>query len=292
MKVIRLLVPAGLLLSAAFAQTPPARLEFEVMSVKPAAPIVAGASSVKIGLHIDGAQVHLLSLSLADYVRMAYKVKNYQVVGPDWMGSERFDIDAKLPVGGTKEQVPEMLKALLEDRFQIKFHNESKEFPVYALEVLPGATKLKDLADGSGPDDKTPTEVNAVGGPNGVSVNLPGGGSYSFGDNKFVGKKLTMAYLADTLTRFMDRPVVDMTNLKGQYDISITLSEEDYRGMLIRSAISAGVELPQEAVRYLATLSDSTLHSGLRANGLKLEQRKAPLPVIVVDSILKTPTEN
>jgi uncharacterized protein (TIGR03435 family) len=276
-----------------FAQTPTARSEFEVVSVKSAPPIVAGSPQVNIGLHIDGAQIHLLSLSLADYVRMAYKVKNYQVVGPDWMASERFDIDAKLPAGSTKEQVPDMLQSLLAERFQLKFHNESKEFPVYALEVAPGGGKLKDLTDPAAEvDAKAPTEVSANGGPGGVAVSLPGGASYSFGDNKFIGKKLTMTYLADTLSRFMDRPVVDMTDLKGKYDINITLSEDDYRGMLIRSAIAAGVALPPEALRYLATLSDSTLHSGLRANGLKLETKKAPLPVIVVDSVLKVPTEN
>ncbi|HWC95470.1 MAG TPA: TIGR03435 family protein [Candidatus Sulfopaludibacter sp.] len=292
MKVIRMFMPAALVLATALAQTPAQRLEFEVVSVKAAPPITAGAPQVNIGLHIDGAQVHLISLSLSDYIRMAYKVKNYQVIGPEWIESERFTVDAKLPAGGAKEQVPEMLKSLLTDRFQLKFHNDTKEFPVYGLETIPGG-KLKDLTDASeAQDDKAPTEVNAAGGPSGVAVSLPGGASYSFGDNKFIGKKLTMAYLADTLSRFMDRPVVDMTNLKGKYDINVPLSEDDYRGMLIRSAISAGVALPPEALRYLATISDSTLHSGLRANGLKLETRKAPLQVIVVDSVLKTPTDN
>jgi len=293
MKRIRTLIPAGLVIGAAFAQSPPARLEFEVMSVKPAASITAGAQQVNIGMHIDGAQVHLVSFSLKDYVRIAYRVKSYQVVGPDWTDTARFDIDAKLPAGSTKDQVPDMLQSLLADRFQMKYHNESKEFPVYALTVAPGGTKLKDLSDASNAvDDKAPTEVNAQGGPGGVGVSLPGGASYAFGDNKFIGKKLTMQYMADTLTRFMDHPVVDQTRLTGKYDINIPLSEDDYRGMLIRAGISAGVAMPPEALRYLATVSDESLYAGLKALGLKLEQRKAPLPVIVVDSILKTPTEN
>jgi uncharacterized protein (TIGR03435 family) len=293
MKVIRILIPAVLVLGAAFAQTPPARLEFEVMSVKPAPSIVAGDQSVHIGMHIDGAQVHLTSFSLKDYIRIAYRVKSYQVTSPDWLESERFDIDAKLPAGSNKDQVPDMLQALLADRFQLKFHNELKEFPVYALEVAPGGTKLKDLTDAAEAiDEKAPTEVIANGGPGGVGVSLPGGASYAFGDNKFVGRKLTMQYTADTLSRFLDRPVVDMTGLKGKYDINIPLTEDDYRVMLIRAAISAGVELPPQALRLLDGASDASLYAGLKALGLKLETRKAPLPVIVVDSILRTPTEN
>lgn len=293
MKSIRMFFCACVALGTALAQAPPARLEFEVVSVKPAPPITTGSPQVNIGMHIDGAQVHLTSFSLKDYIRIAYRVKTFQVIGPDWLESERFDVDGKLPAGGSKEQVPDMLQSLLEERFQMKFHRESKEFPVYALEIAAGGLKLKDQSDPSqAPDAKAPTEVTANGGPGGVAVSLPGGASYSFGDNKFVGKKLTMQYMADTLTRFLDRPVVDMTDAKGQYDIVLPLSEDDYRGMMIRAAISAGVALPPEALRYLATVSDTSLHAGLKAAGLKLEQRKAPLPVITVDSILKTPTDN
>jgi uncharacterized protein (TIGR03435 family) len=292
MNVIRMLMPAGLALATAFAQTPAQHQEFEVISVKPADPIVAGTQQVNIGLHIDGAQVHLISASLRDLVRMAYQVKTYQVVGPEWLESERFSIDAKLPAGSTKEQVPEMLKSLLADRFHLKYHNESREFPVYVLEVNPGG-KLKDVSDtAEALDAKAPTEVNAQGSAAGVSASLPGGASFTFADNKFVAHKIAMTSLADILSRFMDKPVVDMTGLPGRYEVSLSLSEDDYRGMLIRSAINAGVALPPEALRYLATISDTSLHGALRANGLKFENRKAPLPVVVVDSVLKTPTEN
>ena len=65
-------------------------------------------------MQIDGAQVHCTYLSLKDYLRIAYQVKDYQVVGPDWMASERFDIHAKLPAGAARDQVREMLQTLLE----------------------------------------------------------------------------------------------------------------------------------------------------------------------------------
>jgi uncharacterized protein (TIGR03435 family) len=292
MNVIRMLMPAGLFVASAFAQAPAQRQEFEVISVKVAEPLTAGTQQVNIGLHIDGAQVHLISASMRDLVRMAYQMKTYQVIGPDWLESERYTIDAKLPAGSTKEQVPEMLKSLLADRFQLKSHNESREFPVYGLEVFPGG-KLKDVtASTEALDAKAPTEVNAQGSSAGVSASLPGGASFAFSDNKFTAQKIPMTSLADILSRFMDKPVVDMTGLKGRYEVNLSLSEDDYRGMLIRSAISAGVALPPEALRYLATISDTSLHGALRANGLKFENRKAPLPVIVVDSVLKTPTAN
>lgn len=290
MKVICCLIPV-LLAGSAFAQAPPPRLEFEVVSVKPTIPI-SGATSIHLGFHIDGAQVHLSYASIGDMMRMAYKVKNYQIVGSD-LEADRYDIDAKLPGGSTKEQVPEMLQSLLADRFKLKFHNDSKEFPIYALIAIPGGTKLKDISDPSEVvDAKAPTEVTAVGGPGGVGASLPGGASYQFGDNKFIGKKLTMIYLADILSRFMDRPVIDMTNMKGKYDISIPLTDEDYRAMLIRAAMAAGVSLPTEALHLLDGASDASLHQAMRANGLKLEGRKAPLPVLVVEHIQKTPTEN
>ncbi len=293
MKAIRMLVPAGLVAGVMFAQAPPARLEFEVTSVKPAPPIVAGGAPVKIGMHIDGAQVHFDGFALKDYIRMAYRVRPYQVSGPDWIDGERFVIDAKMPAGATREQVPDMLQSLLADRFRLKIHNETKDFPVYALEVVPGASKLKDVTDTSAAEDAAaPTEVQAQGSAAGIGVSLPGGASYSFANDTFIGKKLNMFYLTDILTRFMDRPVVDQTGLTGKYDLTIKLAEEDYRTMLIRSAIAAGVALPPEALRLLDNASDATLHSGLRAYGLKLEQKKAPLPLLVVDSISKTPTEN
>lgn len=287
------LISALFLGIAAFAQAPADRVEFEVSSVKAAPPINASGPQVNIGVHIDGAQVHINSYSLKDYIRTAYKLKNYQIVGPDWIDSERFDIDAKLPAGGNKDQVPAMLQNLLADRFGMKVHNESKEFPVYSLEVAPTGLKLKDLSDPSqGTDDKAPTEVNANGGAGGVFVNLPGGASYSFAENKLVGKKLTMIYLADILSRFVDRPVVDATKLTGKYDMVLEVTEDDARGMMIHAAISAGVALPPEALRYLATTSDASLHGALKNAGLRMESRRAPLQVVVVDSMLKTPTEN
>src|SRR6266850_1831642 len=125
-KMIRCLV-SGLLLSVvATGQTRP---EFEVASIRPSS---EQTTQVNVGLKISGSQVRLIYLSLKDYIGMAYRVRPSQVTGPDWIAQERFDIAAKLPDGSSSDLVPEMLQALLADRFQLKFHRDAKEFPVFA----------------------------------------------------------------------------------------------------------------------------------------------------------------
>ena len=73
------------------------------------------AGKMHVGMKVDAARVDIGYLSLADLIMTAYKVKAHQVVGPDWMRTDRFDILAKMPEGATKEQVPEMLQGLLAD---------------------------------------------------------------------------------------------------------------------------------------------------------------------------------
>ena len=123
-------------------------------------------------------------------------------------------------------------------------------------------------------------------------MNYGRGAYFTLADNKFEVRKLSMEILAEAIGRFVDRPVVDMTELKGTYDLTVEFTPEDYRAMLIRMAMSAGVNLPPEAMRLLEGTSDEALFKGLEKLGLKLENRKAPLEVLVVDSATKTPIEN
>jgi uncharacterized protein (TIGR03435 family) len=279
--------------ATAFGQAPAARPEFEVASIRPSARASEGGS-VQVGLHIDGAMIRINYLNLKDYIAMAYNLKLYQVTAPDWVGSdaERFDISAKLPEGSKRDDVGKMLQNLLEDRFQLKVHLDTKEFPVFALVVGKGGFKLKESAPGE--TDTAPGNINvgASGGRGGVSVNLGNGAIFGFANNQLEAKKLTMTSFTDTLSRFMDRPVVDMTDLSGHYDFAVKLTDEDYHAMLIRSALAAGVNLPPEALRVLDNASDESLVSGLDALGLKLERRKEPLPVLVVDHMEKAPSSN
>jgi uncharacterized protein (TIGR03435 family) len=103
---------------------------------------------------------------------------------------------------------------------------------------------------------------------------------------------MTMASFAETLTRFVDRPVLDQTGLTGEYDVVLNIAPEDYMPLMIRSGVNAGVALPPQALRLLDGANTDPLSGPLRDVGLTLESRKAPLEVVVVDTISKTPTEN
>jgi uncharacterized protein (TIGR03435 family) len=266
--------------------------EFEVASIKPSAQNAQGQTSA--GLRIDGSMARYSALSLNLYLGMAYGLRNYQISAPDWMASERWDITATLPDGSDPKQIPEMLRALLCDRFQLKMHRETKEFPVYGLIIGKGELKLRE----------SPADPNVGGEPSERSVNVAarggvgtivtyGNGSYfTLGDNKFEGKKLPMSIIADALARFADRPVVDMTDLKGNYDFTMEFSPEDFRAMMIRAAIAQGTVLPPEVLKLMNTSSGDTLLNAVGKLGLKLELRKAPIEMLVIDQALKTPTEN
>ena len=162
-----------------------------------------------------------------------------------------------------------MLQALLIDRFKIAMHRDMKDFPVYALILGKGA--LEDEAGAPDSDAeiadarKAPVNVSVSGGREGTSLNFGGGSSFAIRNNRIEARKLTMPAFADTLARFVDRPVVDMTELKGKYDFTLEFTPEEFRAMMVRAAITAGVTLPPEAMRALEGVSGNSLYAGIRA---------------------------
>jgi uncharacterized protein (TIGR03435 family) len=301
MRAIQTSMIAILASAAAFAQAPAPRLEFEVTSIRPSAPITSPADTSRIGIHIDGQRVSLTMLALTDLIQSAYNVKLHQISGPEWMAGARFDINAKLPADSTGKQIQPMIQTLLEDRFGLKLHREMRDFPVYALTIAKTGLKMKespadpppDLANGAGAPPKT-FDVTASSSNNGTTINF-GNGSYmtfDMNNSSFEGKKVPASALPDTLARFMDRPVIDMTGLTGTYDFTLKFAPDDFRAMMIRSAIAAGVVLPPEALKLLETSSGDSLPNALETLGLKLEPRKSPIEVLVIDHIDKTPSDN
>jgi uncharacterized protein (TIGR03435 family) len=109
---------------------------------------------------------------------------------------------------------------------------------------------------------------------------------------KIEARKLSMASIADTLVRFVDRPVVDQTGLTATYDLTLELAPEDFQAMMIRAGIEAGINMPPQAMKLLETASGDSLHEALAKAGLKLEAKKAPLDVVVIESVNRTPSEN
>jgi len=191
--------------------------------------------------------------------------------------------------------MPEMLQRLIEDRFQVKMHREKKDFPVYALEITKGGLKIAvDPADpdAAKSDANTPANTNVSGSAQGISIDFGRGSSYTFANNRFEAKKLTMANVVRALELYTDRPVVDMTDLTGTYDFTLEITAEDYQAMLVRAAVTAGLTLPPDALRLLDGATLPSLFDSLQKVGLQLDARKAPLDVLVIDEVRKTPTDN
>jgi uncharacterized protein (TIGR03435 family) len=266
-----------------------ARKEFEVASIRPVAGDVQNRAAA--GVHVDNAQVRMTFLSLKDYIGLAFQTRGDQIVGPDWMATERFDIAAKLPDGATRADVPEMLQSLLIDRFRMNVHTEMKTFSVYALEVAKTGFTLMPTGHAP-PDDLSPVNVDAGGNRSGVSITFGQGSFFTLGPTGFEARELTMPRFADMLTRFVDRPVVDMTGLQGSYDFMLELTPQDRTAMLVRAAVAAGVVLPPQALAFLDSGSTASLVDALRKIGLTLQARKAPLPIVVIEQVERTPTEN
>jgi uncharacterized protein (TIGR03435 family) len=269
----------------------PPKVAFEVASIRPSQS--SAPDRVNAGLRMDGSQAHFGSLSVKNLMDMAYRVQPAQISGPDWISSERFDISAKLLEGATTDQIPEMLQSLLADRFQLKIHHETKDEPAYVLTVGKSPLKLKEVpGDTAAPDPKGPVSVSASGSSAGVSIDLGNGSSFSLVPDEFDIKKINMDGFARQISRYLDRPVVNMTNLAGQYDVTLPLTQQDYYILLVRSGVNAGVAIPPQGLRLLDAGPPTSLFDALDQQGLHMDARKVPMDLIVVDQGLQTPTEN
>ncbi len=298
----------------AFAQQSGSLPSFEVASVKPAAPQAAGRIRVMMGG--DPGMLNYSNVSLRDIIRIAYSVKEYQISGPDWLNSQRFDIVAKLPAGASNDDKPLMLQSLLAERFKLALHREKKELPAYALVVAKNGPKLKDaepIPEGT-PPPPLPGDGPMGGreggrytvGRNGVPQIAPGrGGAFmQMGRGHLVANRIPVSGFAEMLGRQLDRPVVDETGLKGDYDFVLDWTPEPGEG----AAFGAGLPTkgsepgpppppPGENVAPAAATPDAPARPPLTVAiqqqlGLKLETKKLPAELLVIDRIEKVPTEN
>jgi len=269
----------------------PARPEFEVASVRPTPP--SQEHGMSFGLRLDASQVRVLSLPLRDIIAAAYRVKPYQVYGPDWITTTQFDISAKLPAGTKIGQVPDMLQSLLVDRFGLVFHREKKEMPVYALVVGKPPLNLHehrvDAHSPTGPDTLT---WSFSGNQNGVSNVLGDGSSYMFTGGKFEARQLSTSALATELERYSPRPIVDMTKLAGTFDAAFAVTPEAYGQLLGRAAINSGMVMPMQMRNEIENSGFNALPEAVEQLGLKLDARRMPIDVLVIDQVRRTAVEN
>lgn len=314
----------------AIAQTPDDQLTFEVASIKPAAPMVPG--KMMMGSRggpgsADPGHLTYTNLSLKNLLVNAYGVKGFQISGPSWLDSERFDIVAKIPQGATKEQVRIMTQNLLKERFGLVIHHETKELPMYAMVVGKGGPKLKESPEdppppaetAGGPSDdavkappdpaKALTKLSVS--PDGT-INLPKGFGPKNGclmmmmaspgglKTHMQCMKQTMAGLAEQLSNQMDRPVNDLTGLTAKYDFNLDFAPDENRMAAMMPAGGASVGFTHDGPGPAGAKSEppefvpvAPLPAALQEQlGLKLEQKKGPVDLIVVDKMERVPTEN
>jgi uncharacterized protein (TIGR03435 family) len=295
---------------AASAQSGEGSPAFDVASVKPAAPITGGRIMVRMSGgpgSQDPGQLTYTNVTLKNVLMNAFNVKGYQI-----LESERYDIIAKIPKGATKEQFQLMLQSLLAERFKLKLHRESKDLPIYALVVGKSGVKMKEspkedaTADGAAP--APPPSSNAGFGQvkigkDGMPQLPPGGrGGMMMMMNgsrmKMQASRQQAGQIAEMLGNQLGRPVVDQTGLTANYDYTLDYAPDEstrmpgMAGMAPPPADGGGGGVGG-ASSGPSDASGPSLMTALQEQlGLKLESKKGPIELLVIDTLDKVPSEN
>ena len=242
---------------------------YEVSSVKPNK---SGDGRLMINFTPDG--VLYSNVALQFVLRDTFGVEDSRILGaPDWVRASRFDIEAKAdPVDAPKlEKLPDeergkMLLPVLADRFNLKFHHETRELPIYVLVVAKGGLKMKEAKAGD-------TYPNGIKGPDGQST---GGMMMMTGRGKITGQGIPISNLVNMLSnQRLGRPLYDKTGLVGNYDFELHWTPDDAPPM-------AGGAPGSEA----ATDPGPSLFTALQEQlGLRLDPQKGLVDVVVIDHI-------
>jgi uncharacterized protein (TIGR03435 family) len=299
-------------------------LAFDVASVRPSpepdmATMIAGlrAGRRPNWVRVDGTRATFNYESLNDLIAYAYKLRSYEISGPEWLVTDRFDIEARLPDGATKDDVPEMLRALLKDRFNLVTHNDMQDQPVLGLVVGKSGPKLKEstekpaAVDESEPLKAGESKMDTPDGPIRLMKNEDGSTTYEMGVKgtftlKFDGESSSMhmeassitmkgfAIMMNTLGGGEGRQIVDMTGLTGMYQTAADFSLMDLMSSLRDQGIDIPARPPSGGAGGGATDPEggATVAAALAKLGLKLEKSRAKVNRLVIDHVEKNPTEN
>jgi uncharacterized protein (TIGR03435 family) len=239
---------------------------FEVASVKPSSPQSIRMFDGGPGSH-DPGMISWSRATLNDLLYYAYGLQDSeQISGPEWLANEPYDIAAKIPTATTKAQFQTMLQGLLAERFKVELHHQTRDFPVYYLVIAKNVPKLKE------PNSDTDREgfPHIPAGRPGISMNFSGGRA------RLTARQRLLSDLAQILRVPAGRQVLDQTGLTGEYDFTLEFSLREMTGQPSTDADSVPSlfdALPQQL-------------------GLKLEDRKAPFDVLVIDHAERVPTGN
>lgn len=195
------------------------------------------------------------NVTLKAAIRWAYHVMSYQISGPDWISFDRYDISAKAADAVPDKQLELMLQALLAERFKLTLHRETKELPCFVMVAAKGGVKFheSEITDGEPVVDQNRASL---------SVEVKG---------------IPAAQFVEELSNMLRAPVINNTGLSGRYDAKINVSKY----------------LPDGSGKEGSFDPISTILLGLQEElGLKLESKKMPLDLLIVDHAEKVPVEN
>jgi uncharacterized protein (TIGR03435 family) len=237
---------------------------FEVASVKVSVvhPVRTSTGSIRPKETITPGRVSYPYVTLRALLKFAYQVKDYQIMGPTWLDSDHYDIEATFSRETSLDQVPTMLQKLVAQRFLLSSHRESKVQSLYELEMAKGAPKLEPL----------PPETSESLGF--FAVPTAAGPTYQ------VKGKATMSTLADRLSILFGRPVIDMTSLGGILPIDITadLALPSVEG---QNTTVTSTDIEKPLIRALA-----------KTLGVIVSPRRGPVELLIVDHAERQPTGN
>jgi uncharacterized protein (TIGR03435 family) len=281
----RLRETAFLTLSVCVIAQPVARPEFEVASVKPGMSALKALPGGRIRLTAGGT-LNVANLTLKELIAHAWAVREFQVSGgPAWADSARYDIGAKPDHSAKWDEVMLMLQTLLVDRFQLATHRETKELPIYALVIArkdgklgPGLTESKE-GGCTKADPSKPFPLPEPGRPDARVCD-----TMRMSPRGFVrAVSVPLDSLAHTLADLLGRTVIDDTGLAGRFDISLEWTPDNIQAMQLPPEVPKPPPSDAPPVSIFAAIQERL--------GIKLESRKGPVEVIVIDRA-ERPSEN
>ncbi len=250
--------------------------EFEVASVKPAHSETGRFTMTGGPGTGDPGRISYTNIPLRRVLLDAFDLKNYQLNGPDWLDTLRYDITARVPQGTSLDQFHAMMRNLLVSRFRMTLHRESKEMPVYGLVEAKSGIKIRAVAQPGGPRGEEMAIVKRQEGRDGFPVvDLPTSGlviETRNGAARITAKEVTMARFADFLVRQAGRPVFDETKVPGVYTFELYFTPEGPN-----ASSSPEPDLFAALTQQL---------------GLRLDASRGPVELVVIDRANKEPAEN
>jgi bla regulator protein blaR1 len=255
---------------ASHAQSNGERPKFEVASVKP-----SKSEDRRPLFDIKPELFRVTNVTVSRLIQVAYGIEGCQVAGgPDWSGSDLFDITAK-PQGLAKtDQINLMLQSLLADRFQLVIRRETKEMPVYALVVAKNGPKFKEA-------DETAPNIIDLGEQRTPDATRRRPPVMRIRRGLLVAQEAVMPMLAFQLSNLLGRTVLDKTGLTGRYDLKLEWAPDESQVAMFQA-----MGVPEGAGAPLADSLGPSLFSALQEQlGLKLDAQKGPVEILVIESI-------